>query len=81
MERTLEHERLVTSLIHRLYELTVEESDYPTQVLLQWFISEQVEEEKAATEIVEQLRLVGDDGAGLLILDAHLGDRRAGDGE
>ena len=81
MEQTLQHERRVTSLIHRLYELAAEESDYPAQVLLQWFISEQVEEEKAVDEILEQLKLVGDDGAGLLMIDARLGDRTAGGGE
>ena len=82
MEGTLEHERKVTSMINRLYELAVEESDYPAQVLLQWFISEQVEEEKAAGDIVEQLKLVDDDGAGLLILDARLAERAAeGGGE
>jgi len=81
MEQTLEHERKVTSLINRLYELAVEESDYPTQVLLQWFISEQVEEEKNAAEVVEQLKIVGDDGAGLLMIDARLGQRSSGETE
>ena len=78
MERTLEHERSVTSAIHRLYELATEESDYAAQVLLQWFITEQVEEEKAAGEVVEQLRLVGDDPTGLLMIDSRLGERAAG---
>ena len=75
MQRTLEHERTVTSMIHRLYEQAVEESDYAAQILLQWFISEQVEEEKAADDIVEHLKLVGDDGVGLLMIDARLGER------
>ena len=75
MERTLEHERKVTSLIHRLYEASVEESDYAAQVLMHEFITEQVEEEKSAEEIVEHLRLVGEDGTGLLMLDARLGER------
>ncbi len=78
-QRTLDHERKVTSMIHRLYEQSVEESDYPAQVLLQWFISEQVEEEKAANEILEHLKLVGDDGAGLLMIDARLAERGSGD--
>ena len=75
MEQTLEHERAVTSEINGLYELAVEESDYPAQVLLQWFISEQVEEEKTASEIVEHLKMVGGQGAGLLMIDARLGAR------
>jgi ferritin len=75
MEQTLEHERAVTSEIHRLYELAVEESDYPAQVLLQWFVTEQVEEEKTAGEIVEHLKLVGAQGAGLLMIDTRLGER------
>ena len=81
MERTLAHERGVTSMIDRLYELSVEESDYPAQVLLQWFISEQVEEEKTVAEVVEQLKLVGDDGTGLLMIDARMGERTGGGGE
>ena len=75
MEQTLAHEQEVTSLIHRLYELAVEESDYPAQILLQWFISEQVEEEKNVSEVVQHLSLVGDDGAGVLMVDARLGQR------
>lgn len=75
-QKALEHERKVTGMIHRLYELAVKEADYPAQVMLQWFISEQVEEEKSAAEIVEQLKLIGDQGAGLLILDRHLGERK-----
>ena len=77
MVKTLDHEQHVTSLVDRLYELAVEESDYPAQVLLQWFISEQVEEEKAVVQIIEQLKLVGDDGAGMLIIDNALMGRTA----
>jgi ferritin len=78
MEKTLEHEQHVTSLINRLYELSVEESDYPTQVLMQWFIREQVEEEKMATEIIDQLKLVGGEGTGLLMIDTRMGQRISG---
>ena len=79
-EKTLEHERAVTSKIHRLYELTIEESDYAAQVLLQWFISEQVEEEKVIADVVEHLRLVGEDGTGLLMIDSRLGERTTSSG-
>jgi ferritin len=47
--------------------------------MLQWFIEEQVEEEKSASEVVEQLKLVGESGAGLMILDQKLGQREAED--
>ena len=74
-EQALEHEKEITSRIHRLYELAVQESDYPAQVLLHWFVEEQVEEEKSATDIVERLRMAGEDSAALLLLDSELGER------
>jgi ferritin len=77
-QRALEHERKVTGMINNLYALAVKENDYPAQVLLQWYISEQVEEEKNATNIVEQLKLIGKEGSALLILDRELGARKAG---
>lgn len=75
LEQALEHEKEITSRIHSLYDLAVQENDYPAQVLLNWFVKEQVEEEKAATEIVERLRMAGEDGAALLLLDRELGER------
>jgi len=77
-KQVLDHEKEVTALIHRLYETAVKENDYPTQVMLQWFIKEQVEEEKNATEVVEQLKMIGDQGAAVIMLDRHLGMRKAG---
>ncbi len=74
-ERALEHEKEITSRIHALYDLSVQESDYPAQVMLSWFVEEQVEEEKAATEVVERLRMAGEEGVALLLLDKELGDR------
>lgn len=74
-QRALEHEQKVTAMIHQLYELAVKENDYPTQVELQWFITEQVEEEKTASDIVEQLKMVGDHTPGLLMLDRQLAAR------
>ncbi|MCG3157635.1 MAG: Bacterial non-heme ferritin [bacterium] len=75
MEHTLRHEQKVSGLINRLYELALKESDYPTQAHLQWFITEQVEEEKTAQEIVEQLRMIGNHTPGLLMLDRQMGQR------
>ena len=78
-KQVLDHEKEVTALIHKLYETAVKENDYPAQVMLQWFINEQVEEEKNAAEVVEQLKLIGDQGAAVIMLDQHLGMRKAGD--
>ncbi len=75
MKQVLEHEKKVTGLINRLYDLAVSEKDYPTQVMLQWFITEQVEEEKTAGDIIEQLKMVGDMPAGLMMLDRQLASR------
>lgn len=74
-EQALEHEKEVTALIHDLYETAVREHDYPAQAFLNWFVTEQVEEEKSATEIVERLRMAGEDGAALILLDREMGER------
>ena len=62
-------------MIHDLYDLTVKKHDHATQLELQWFITEQVEEEKMVGTIVEQLRMAGDNKAALLMLDRDLGER------
>jgi ferritin len=72
-EGVLKHEQHVTSLIHKLYELALAEKDYPTQAMLQWFITEQVEEEKTAIEVIEQLKLIDARGTAVLMLDHRLG--------
>jgi len=74
-EMVLEHEKKVTGLIYSLYELAIKEKDYPTQILLQWYINEQVEEEANATQIVEQLKMIEDRGTAVLMLDRQLGKR------
>lgn len=74
-ENSYHHEQKVTAMINNLYQLAVKENDYPTIVLLQWFISEQVEEEKNAKLIVDQLKLAGDSSSALLILDREMGAR------
>jgi ferritin len=76
-EQTLAHERKVTGLINDLYALAVEDKDYASQVFLQWFISEQVEEEDNATQIIETLKRVGEKGQALVMLDRELGRRGA----
>lgn len=77
-EAALAHERKVTASINRIYSLAVQESDYPTQVLFQWFINEQVEEEKQLTQILDQLKLVGAEGLGLYLIDRELAGRQTG---
>lgn len=74
-EMTLEHEKEVTAKIHRLYELAVAEDDKPAQVFLHWFIEEQVEEESTADGIVEKLKMVGDAGHAIIMIDRELGAR------
>ena len=69
------HEQMVSASINSLYARADAEKDYPSQVMLQWFINEQVEEEKTSTAIAERLRLVGDSATGLLLLDRSLGER------
>lgn len=75
MRQSLEHERTVSASINALYELATAQKDYPTQLALQWFISEQVEEERIFTDVIARLELAGDSGAALLLLDSELGGR------
>jgi ferritin len=72
------HEEKVTAMIHRLYEMALKEKDYATQVELQWFIKEQVEEEKNANEIVAQMEMVGESGHAIALMDRQLGMRAKG---
>ncbi|MBN2385881.1 MAG: ferritin [Anaerolineales bacterium] len=69
------HEAKVTASINALYELALAEKDYPAQVLLHWFISEQVEEEANAAAIVAQLEMVDAHGTAVLMIDKTLGKR------
>lgn len=79
-QKALEHEQKVSASINNLYGLAAKENDYAAQVMLQWFVNEQVEEEKTATQIVEQLKRIGNDGPALLLLDREMGARQAGGG-
>jgi ferritin len=69
------HEAAITASINSLYELALKEKDYPTQILLQWFITEQVEEEKSAADIVAQLELIEERGTAIPMLDHQLAKR------
>ena len=76
-EKTLAHEQEVTARIHKLYHLAAAEKDTATQVFLQWFVTEQVEEEARVTEIVDKIRLVADRPGSVLYLDKEYGKRTA----
>jgi len=72
---TLKHEQHVTALINNLVNIAIEEKDHATNNMLQWYVAEQVEEEANAEQILVQLKLIGDNGYGLLMLDRELATR------
>lgn len=72
---TLKHEQEVTAMINNLYFVSTEQKDYATQSMLQWFIDEQVEEEKTAQEIIDSLTLIADNGLGMHMLDKEFAAR------
>jgi ferritin len=74
-EKTLAHEQVVTRGINELMEHAVQEKDHATQIFLQWFVTEQIEEENNDRDIIAKLKLVGDKGHGLLMIDNELGSR------
>ena len=74
-EEVAAHEAKVTAYIYALYETALKEKDYPAQMMLQWFITEQVEEEKNAAEIVANLKLIETHGTAVLMLDSRLAKR------
>lgn len=76
-ELTLAHERKVTGLINDLVYISNGERDYATHNFLQWFVSEQVEEEANVNEVLQQLKLVGGDSTGLFMLDRDMAARPA----
>lgn len=76
-ENTLAHEQMVTGRINALMDLAIAENDHATKIFLQWYVTEQVEEEENDNEIIDQLKLIKDDPRGLLMLDRELGARSA----
>lgn len=74
-EKVLEHEKVVTASIHKLYALAAKENDYATQIMLQWFITEQVEEEKSAADVVAMWKMMAEHKGSELMLDRQLGKR------
>lgn len=74
-EKSLAHEQFVTSSINRLMTLAIDERDYATQAFLQWYVTEQVEEEANANDILAPLRMVVNDKGGLMMIDRQLAAR------
>jgi ferritin len=74
-EETLKHEEKVTGLINNLVDLAIAERDHAANAFLQWFITEQVEEEASANEVIQNLKLAGNDPHALFMLDRELGTR------
>ncbi|MFH2007699.1 MAG: ferritin [bacterium] len=74
-EGVLEHERHVTGLVNNLVTMALEEKDHATNNFLQWFVGEQVEEEATADGVVHTLKLAGEQGNGLFMIDRELGTR------
>jgi len=74
-EEVLSHEQKVTSLINGLVNLALDERDYATNIFLQWFVSEQVEEEASASSVLEKFKLIGNDKSGLFAIDLELAKR------
>ena len=72
LEAALEHEQKVTASINALFDLAVAEGDHATESFLKWFVDEQVEEEEVVDEVLQKLRLIGDFGPGLYMLDREL---------
>ncbi|HIJ88611.1 MAG TPA: ferritin [Desulfuromonadales bacterium] len=75
MQKTYAHEQLITSCINNLSEQAVQEKDHATQIFLQWFVTEQIEEENNDRDFIAKLKLVGDNGHGILMIDGEMGQR------
>jgi ferritin len=75
MQRTLTHEELITKCINELSEQAVQDKDHATQIFLHWFVTEQVEEENNDRDLIAKLKLVGDNGHGILMIDAEMATR------
>jgi ferritin len=76
-EKILEHEKHITGTINSLFELSRAEKDYASEITLQWYVTEQVEEEANVGQVVDQLKAVGEQGGGIWYLDSKMGKRAA----
>jgi ferritin len=74
-KQALAHEEHISDTIHKLYDLALKETDYPAQVMLHWFIEEQVEEEQNVGQVLEMVKMAEGRPWSLLILDNQIGKR------
>ena len=74
-ENSLEHELFITASINELVDAALEEKDHATNIFLQWFVTEQIEEESNSTEIIRKLKLMKDAPGGMYMLDKELAAR------
>ena len=77
-QHVLEHEKGVTKSIQEIMAMAIEDKDYATQVLDQWYVNEQIEEEKNATDILQAIDLAGNTPQGLYLINVELGKRKPG---
>lgn len=75
IEEVAQHEAKVTGLINDLMEVAIQEKDHASNIFLQWFVEEQVEEESSVGEVLERLKMIGDASAGMFAMDMELGKR------
>ena len=76
-EEALAHEEKVTASINHLVDLALSEKDHASNTFLQWFVTEQIEEESSAKSVVDKLKMVGDNPVALYMVDGQLGQRAA----
>lgn len=81
MQNAYEHECWVSEKINECVSLALSENDHSTNTFLQWFVAEQVEEEATADEIVQKLKLIGDNSSGLFLMDNEVGGRSLDSGD
>lgn len=74
-QEVVNHEAKVTGLINDLVDVAMGEKDHATNIFLQWFVAEQVEEEASVGEVLERMKMIGDDSAGMFAMDLELGKR------
>jgi ferritin len=80
-EDALHHEEKVTASINNLVALARDEKDFATDNFLQWFVAEQVEEERVVDDVLQKLKRIGDFSAGIYLLDRELGNGNAEEAE
>lgn len=74
-EAVLKHEQAVTAMVNKLVAIAKEENDYATESMLKWFVDEQVEEESTASQYIDALKMINDNGFGIYTLDRELKNR------